>query len=484
MLTLADRRELGSFFSGLNRTVLRSISGDVALNAQRLLRDEAILEFGDRPDKGDLPIRIIVRDEDLQDFFAWTSTFIDTLSPLTGFIAVSSASEATRSRIAPKIGVQARNGLAGAVIMDGLLQSKARTRVPDAVLPASLRTLSAVFYQAIVSGSATAEIADAAGLWTLTRETLGSSEMPFSISDVLAFWASVATVFLNPQDVDDLGRVVQLYLTDEGDYSPWRNGPWEAYFNIDFRRIARAPREDRLRYVDRLLSSVPQSVDANVRAAFAGYMLAVIADGDFNFWPTSTTFTSLPTTPLWFGLFAGGNRESNLLTANQSVGRRLLNLLRFRADDIDIDARELIISRRVRTKANSAVDFPLATYNVLKARLATDVCGWFSVREPQQAASTSSRDADRQRALELRATVEARAMAERIVQLLSPIVHGLPNRDRHPSSQGPNGGQPLPRPQRDAEFSGTTAYSEELFPLDAQPRTERKSPAKSKKKRP
>lgn len=481
MLTIADRRELGSFFSGLNRSALRSVPGDVAMNVQRLQRDEALLEFGEHQDKGDLPLRIIVRDEDLQDFFAWTSTFIDTLSPLTGFIAVSSASEATRSRFAPKIGVQARNGLIGAVIMDGLLQSKARVRVPESILPASLRTLSAVFFQAIVSASATPEIADAAGLWALTRETLGSSEMPFNVSDVLSFWAPVSTALLGLQDVDDLGRVVQRYLTDDGDYSPWRNGPWEAYFRVDFARVARAPREDRLRYVDRLLGSVPQNVDANVRAAFAGYMLAVIADGDFNFWPTSMTFTSLPTTPLWFGLFAGGNRESNLLTANQSVGRRLLSLLRFRTDDIDIDARELIISRRVRTKTNSAVDFPLATYNVLKARLATEVCGWFSVREAQTAPS-SSRDADRQRAHDLRATVEARAMAERIVQLLSPIVHGVP-RDRSPSSQGPDSGQPSPRSQGDPESSGTT-YSTELFPLDSQPKADRKGPVKSKKKRP
>ncbi len=483
MLTIVDRRELGSFFSSLNRSTLLSVPGDIAANATRLRPNEALLEFGDRQDKGDLPLRIIVRDDDLQDFFAWTSTFIDTLSPLTGFIVVSSASEASRSRISPSIGVQARNGLIGAVIMDGLLQSKARSRVPEAILPASLRTLSAVFFQAVVSGSATPEIADAAGLWALTRETLGSSEMPFNVSDVLSFWASISTALLNPEDDDDLGRVVRQYLNDQGDYSPWRNSPWEENFNVDFRKIGRASREERIRYVDRLLGSVSPSMDANVRAAFAGYMLAMIADGDFNFWPTSITFSSLPSAPLWFGLFAGANQESNVLTANQSIGRRLLNLLRFRSDDIDIDARELIISRSVRTKANSPVDFPLATHNVLKARLANDVCGWFSVRDQQSVTPPPSRDVDRRLANDVRAMVEARTMAERIVDLLSPLVHSMANRDRPPFTQGSDSAKTVLRSQRDIDIAAATSYSTELFPMDAPSTANRKESSKPKKKR-
>ena len=481
MIMLADRRELSAFFSKLDHSALRSVAGTVVSNMKFLKKDEALLEFSDRRSNNDLPTRIIVRDQDLQDFFAWTSTFIDALSPLSGFVPVSSVSEAAFSRDVSIIGVRARNGMIGSILIDGLLQSKIRSRVPDSILPASLRTLSAVFYQAIMAGLTSAEISDAASLWTLTRDALALSEMPFRIAEVLAFWSNVKLALLNPEDSSELGQVLRKYFNDDYESSPWQRSPWATLFNVEFQRMAHAPREERLRFVDKLLSSIPAETDVNVRSAFAGYALAMIADGDFNFWPTSLTF-AMPATPLWFGLFAGGHRETNLLSANQSIGRRLLNLLRYRADDIDIDARELIISRRVRTKTNSVVDFPLATFNVLKARLAADVCGWFSIRDIPQAPPVTSRFADISLTFDLKTIVEAKTFAERIVQLLSPTVQRQADRKR-PTMSLPDTVQSIDRLKEDIRLKNDPGASSELLSFDLPPRGERKDSAKTKKKR-
>jgi len=422
MLIVASRRQLAGYFANLDPEALSLVNVELGA-VEQLRRDECLVEFFQgHPQRGDLPSRIVIPDEEVEDFFAWTSTYAEIVTPLTGFVAVETRSEAMASPVPVQISERRSQALVGAVLMDGLLQSKARRRVPDTIVPACLRTLSAVFYQAHVVGSTQKEINSAVDLWATIRTSLKAAEMPFSTNHVLSFWRVLSSPSEASPGNDDLRTVVARYLENGTRDDPWRSTRWGPLIRVEIDHILASPREDRLRYVDERIKRVLESdMDRDVQAAFGGYLLSLVSNGDFSFWSTASELRDAPSMPLWFAFFSGGSESSNVLFFNQSIGRRLRNLLRFHSDDVDIDARELLISQRLRMRPDAAVDFPLSTHNVLKAKLAPRVCGWFSIRDGQPP--------DQPPVLEsaTRQILEARQLAERIMLLLNQVVHATPN---------------------------------------------------------
>ncbi len=399
MLLTANRRALASYFATLDPTSLVQGREDLSLQLARLERNEVLLEFrGAFVAQGAIPSRIVIHEDDVDDFFAWASTYIEVLSPLTGFVDVWSREEALDERLPMPLTQRHINALIGATLMDGLLQSKSRMKVPDSILPATLRTLSAVFFQAAIVGSTQRELSDASRMWTTIRGDLQSAEMPFDIRSVISFWGSVMPSFSRrgalPQG--PLSAVIDRFLNDttRGD-NPWKGTQYSKELLLDIDEMLEMPREERIRLADTRLSGLASSnLPQDVKDALGGYLLAVVGDGDFALWPTAIDAGPLLSMPLWFGFFSGGWKSSNVLGFNQAIGRHLPTLLEYRSNDIDIDAREFLISRRLKTRSATSVDFPLSTFNVLKARLAPSVCGWFSVREPQAAQSQRDKQED------------------------------------------------------------------------------------------
>lgn len=430
MLSIATRRDLATFFATLEANNFKPISASSIEAANRLGRGEVLVDFrSDDPLPGELPTRITIHEDDVEDFFAWASTYVDQLCPLTAFVEVWSRREALEERKPMKLTPRRANAILGAALMDGLLQSRARIRIPDTILPATLRTLSVIFLQEIRSGSAPDEISNAAALWALVREALHSGEMPFSVNHVLSFWGQVVPSFLGSEQrsgESELHRVLGRYFSTSSWDNPWLGTQLNDLKQLNVDRILRSSREERLRFADLILSELGgTSADAELRAAFGGYLLSLVADGDFSLWSTAIDIRGMPTLPLWFGIFAGGSERTNLLNHNQSVARRLLTLMTNSIDSCDIDARELIISKRLKTR--STVDFPLSSLNILKARLSPYVYGWFPVREAPATAPTQ-RDlamADNRRPspepqyFQNRHMQEARDLAERLFQLLT-----------------------------------------------------------------
>lgn len=439
MLNIASRSDLASYFATLDASALKPTSLDFNQDLSRLRPSHTALNFDLPLQRGNLPTQIIVRDDDVQDFFAWTSTFVDGLSPLTGFIEVLSVSEFTAKRVGPNLNLRQRNALLGVVLMDGLLQSKARLRIPDSILPAALRTLSAVFYQTIVAGNASHEISDSAASWATIRESIFSPKMPFAIEHILTFFGRIMPLITTSTAVDandGMTQVIQSYFSANNNTSIWRDTQWEKAFSIDVSELLLQSREERLRLINSRIDQFDERLSIDMRCALGGYMLSLVADGDFALWPTSLTYPQLPTLPLWFAFFTAGSEQSNILSIGQSIGRRLVNLLRFRAIDVDIDAREFLISRRLRPRANTIIDFPLTSFNVLKVRLGFEVAGWFSVREPQSSPPQSRSENARRHAI-----IEARHAAEYILKTLSPLVHDVrpPSRSESQAASSKSG---------------------------------------------
>jgi hypothetical protein len=440
MLRIANRRDLTSYFSGLDPAVLplAKTTKDEALS--RLKPSEVLVEFNDEKGaQGTLPSTIIVHEAELEDFFAWVTTYVESLRPFTSFIRVVSRVDAATQRARPNFSERELGALIGAVLIDGLLQSKARGKVPDSILPATLRTLSAVFFQTIDAGSSRVQIADASGLWINTRAALNAGDMPFSVEHVISFWALVSPAFRSEAFAQNtVLAALTRYLKLGSKVNPWPKNMFTSA--LDLERFRELSREDRLREADEALSALAQSdLDLEVRGAMAGYVLSLVSDGDFSLWPTVIEATRIPTAPLWFGIFAGASDRSDVFEFNQSIGRRIRQMLLHRSDDVDLDARELAISRRLRQ--SSPLDFPLSNVNVLKAALAVDVYGWFSIRDQQ---SSQSRDSRRPPEASMRDIQEARFHAERLLTILASMLTPQSQRgqlqrelDLRPSTQKP-----------------------------------------------
>jgi hypothetical protein len=422
VLKIASRKELTSYFAGLDPAMLRSSGSGLATLLDGLPKGDSLLEFtGTDPDRGQVPSKIYVRGDDLEDFFAWSSTYVESLSPLTGFVEVVTREEARSPRNPRSMSARERGSILAATLMDGLLQSKSRLRIPDAILPATLRTLSAVFAQAIAAGSSAAELADATTSWATVRAALQSLEMPFDVARVLSFWGIVFPAFTPAsRSTDaDLTAAVERYLAGENVSGVWSNQRYRAELGVDVEGLLQMPREERMKVVDEQLNRLTRSrLSPETQSAIGGYLLAAVADGDFSLWPTAADAGTLHNMPLWFAFFVGGWERSNALSFNHAIGRRLQALLQYRNGDIDVDVRELLVSRRLKTRSAVSIDFPLSTLNVLKTRLAFGVCGWFSIRD-REAAPMQPQQAQAQKA-----TTEA-PMTSQQFQMLRNAVEQL-----------------------------------------------------------
>ncbi|MDQ2680371.1 MAG: hypothetical protein M3Y21_05030 [Candidatus Eremiobacteraeota bacterium] len=404
-----------------------------------------------------------MRADDIEDFFAWASTYIENLSPLTGFTQVWSDEEVLADRKPPDIQGRKLCAIIGAVLIDGLLQSKARLKVPDAILPATLRTLSMVFMQCILVGSPSNEISGAASSWTVIRDSLNSPEMSFPVQNVVSFWGQVIEAICSGgAQRSDLTVAIERYINSSSRVNPWQ-GAHAELLSLKLDDMFQLSREERMRSVDTLLGRIAQSrIGDAEKSAMGGYVLSLVGDGDFALWSTAVstnTYGGMSSLPMWFGFFTAGSEKTNILSFGQSLGRRLLNLAEYRQEDIDIDARELQISRRLRTRATSSIDFPVATFNVLKAKLAPQVCGWFSIRDASPAVQQPSKGVPSPEPQQATAQFnakrlqDAKAAAERLLLMLTSISMAPPQGESVRGSSGDEqlelGVRQKPAPRRD-----------------------------------
>jgi hypothetical protein len=490
-MAVASRDDLVAYFGSLEAsslTLVTTVNSDLLLS--NLRRETTLVEFDEvKPFRGSLPSRIVVHEDDVEDFFAWSTTFLESLRPLTAFVDVVSRRQVLERRRPPDLTSRQLQGLVASVLMDGLLQSKTRPRVPDAILPACQRTLSAVFYQTTLAGSTAWETSDAAGLWTAVRASLGSPDLSFGAPNILEFWAAMIEAVRVPETGDREGLIATIRRSSVA--SPrevfW-TGTAPAAVPNGLDRFLKAPREERLRFVDDRISHISRGPGSSLeKSAFGGYLLSLVADGDFSLWSTAASYNDLPTLPLWFAFFTGVHERSNALVFAQSIGRRFMRLLS-NVDEVDVDGREFLVGRRARSRGTGPVDFPLGSVNVMSARLGVGVRGWFSIREPVSSAEEPRRetreqtalrestpgDASKKTATVPREVTEARNLAERIMLLLNPLVQG--SRPAPPPTSRPQ--VPAPRPSIEPRPPAA-----QLFPEVPPPERGRGStPRKTKRK--
>ncbi len=414
---ITSRGDLGEFLVKLDPRKVNVQSGTIKHIAARLHRGEYLLDFGVRsPEIGDLPETIIVDESELREFYAWCATFVTSLRPISAFTAVkgSRAASLQPDFLAPSD--QVIGGMLGLVLIEGLLQSKVRGRVPDLIIPTCSRTLSAVFLQLAMNGCSFSDIADSATEWFLVRDYLGAPKLSFDSERVSDVWSWIFRAIGQGQNVDI--RTVLHYATVDAESSRFFKNA-ETLFGSANGSLHLRTREDQIRNFDRMVDHIiTHGMQTNLGvAAYAGHYLATISNGDFALWPTSLDQVNLETLPLWFAFFCGLHDNSNILSFAKSSTRRILSLIMKRTV-VDVDAQDLLSGSGRSANGGPPFDFPLLNQHELVVRLRGPAIASFTIRDHRDFGS-ASRGAEQSHVKRIE---QALRMLAEIDQQLRPII--------------------------------------------------------------
>lgn len=136
--------------------------------------------------------------------------------------------------------------------------------------------------------------------------------------------------------------------------------------------MLRGSREDRVRALDGLRQSLDASAASiEQKEMILGYAAAQVAEGSLNYLSLASRYSNeFPLSVLWFGLFSGLNKNTDILNAGECLGRRISKTLRWPGRNLppveaDLNFEEFLLLNgegrlgRIRTGQQSAISIEL-----------------------------------------------------------------------------------------------------------------------------
>ncbi len=324
---------------------------------------------------------VVVSPADLREFLAFTSTYVGTHSPFTAFYRVIPDEFLERwpkqlSDVRPAIA----RALLGAVICDAAVQTgAANPRASDINLQACLAAPSYVISAATLAGYDIDMALVALDRWYKVRSEIAAGSTKVAQNRLTEFWSSILGTLLSerqtyrPRVSGDGANLLSIAM--EG------SQPDELEFFPLLRRLPgtsglvealRGTREQRVQALDRLWSALRVSpVPVDQKELIIGYVTSQVAEGSLNYLTLACRLAAeLPLSVLWFGIFSGLNRGTDVFNAGECLGRRLFRKLRPRGKTLppisaDVGFEEfLLLSQEgrmasLRTEQQSALDVEL-----------------------------------------------------------------------------------------------------------------------------
>ena len=423
---ILSRDDLGSY---LSRPNLKSL--DMTL-ASAPKKNQVVLEFSDNNLLiSGMPRKIIVPDEELEQFFAWTATYFDALSPITSFIDVVPASEdfPASKIVLPEERIKV---LVTIAVVEAAVQiRRSKARQGPGMFAASLRCVSWVYAQCLARGKSQRDLATTLERWLRVRSTLTGVDTPFRFEYITAFWNEMLPLFGvrgNTKAHGDLMRINTVVL-ERGyvDLEYWSSASAALRSSSQVENILRGPRQERVELFDEAARSLPNG-DENLElyAAYCGYLGSRVSDGGLELWNVvSERSNRFPTMPLWFAFYCGARNNTDLMAFERAVPWRLTRELE--TTRFDIDAREFMVLSR--GKGINTSDLHVASPGSISARLAPDITASFLVREPVAHSQPDERPQPSRQSKNdhnVRAAIsEARILSEKMTAALARVQQAL-----------------------------------------------------------
>lgn len=350
------------------------------------------------------PIVAVAADE-MREFLAFTATYVGTYTPFTAFFRVIPRElvEYLPDRPLPIQG-SIKRAIVGATICDAAIQSRlTEKRLTEISIQACYGAPSAVVLNACLLGYDSNLSLSALDRWRSVRSSISNAELVMPVARIQQFWTIALDAFFPNADRSikgggdlELSAFLSSTIASGGvaTNSGWKGLLQWAPEVEDIAGKLRGTREQRVRALDAVVRDLQNSkLTTKQKEMIVGYVTAQVAEGSFNYLPLAGRIASdLPLAPVWFGLFAGLNENSDVLTAGDCLGRRIerhfatdRNVLPPLNSDVSYE-EYLLLSQEGRTAS-----LRTEHQSILDVELMPGVTGRFRLSRPVRASEETER---------------------------------------------------------------------------------------------
>ncbi len=300
---------------------------------KRVRKREVRLLWSDKPLNGEIPQIIVVRDSEIDDFFAWANTYLTSWSPISAYFRVLTEgeqidSDKTCSSVPEKSIELASLGL---IIAEALTYSERVYRVGQIPSNWCLATFSFVAAQ----GAKTADKLDSlAEKWLECRKLTNQSALSLDVGNLLQPWRTLlyAVECQNGKSSQVSNLVQSIFVAclfevmHRGEISTevWRGMTRNCKAAADAAELMHGNRENRVNVFENFVKDMRSAMykDTQEFSFIAGYLASRISPGTFDQASMLQSELDLfPSSILWLGILASLNEKEQL--SSSSIGRKI-----------------------------------------------------------------------------------------------------------------------------------------------------------------
>ncbi len=163
---------------------------------------DVLLIWAKEPRNGELPVALMVRDADVDDFFAWTNTYVPNWSPISAYFRVFSDEEVIGNddRISREGERLLEAASIGLVVTEAMAQSSEGYDVDRVSMSACIATFSYAASQGI---RRKVDMTQLARGWSNCRSITGQAPLRIEVESLLVPWETVMDMINGPAEESD-----------------------------------------------------------------------------------------------------------------------------------------------------------------------------------------------------------------------------------------------------------------------------------------
>ncbi|PZV39651.1 hypothetical protein [Mesorhizobium kowhaii] len=370
---------------------------------------------------------ICVAESQLQDLFAFVSTYSTNLRPYTAYFRViplelidildnGAREHRNETRLARMI--------AGASIAEAWLAAARQSGRPSNVVPLLQSSLSSALGQVVLAGYNDLAFDWVQREWIETRAGLGDNMSDQNCEGISLAWRLVlaAMTTLSQAFLDRSGKLIATFIADAVEAKSVRPSMLRSLSviagpELDLVKLLAAPREERISRFNATIADFKSSGARGLQAEFlAGLMLAIAGNGSFDMIRSAREFDGwLDGAATWFGICAALFDESNVLAYANSAGRRVVRDLLRRDDPFGLPSRDIASTEFRFLETNKSDVFQLGAYG--PGSVEVEILPNVATRILSRDSGQSGRSAE-EREMLLRTMDEMSHLAERARRIL------------------------------------------------------------------
>ena len=303
------------------------------------------------------PIVAIPLDE-MDEFFAFTTTYITTFKPYTAFYHVIplELADAIKDRRSPDASKKASFArmVAGGARAESSLASRSRSGTSfGSALIAANATLCAALGAAAIAGYSPAIMPWIAEQWaSLHLEAGRQTGLPEAGGGAASIWQLVSSTVRTGHDkakplreasTAAIASFVDAALTGGINSQLLRQLGHSLSRDTSLAEMLAASREERINFFNQYVSNMGQATSDGIEGPFmAGLLLAIAGNGSFEMLRSARDLAERsPIAIIWFGICAALFDDSNVLTGANCLGRRISRDLDRVKDAFDLPEADL-----------------------------------------------------------------------------------------------------------------------------------------------